>query len=181
MPLGYTYTLTPFVCAPGLRGYSLGLFGWLGCITLETYIGQFHTWLLTDVPDGQPKLLLNFLPPAYPLLNFGLATAGAPRTAATLFLRSPVGLHVSCMRMRSPAPCKPDPLAAEHELAPRPARTRFRKSGLLICTAFCFSHMGVPHQHVSCDGKRPAACSAPTPGGRPALMPPPGYRVGPLP
>ena len=46
----------------------------LGCITLETYIGQFHTWLLTKRPDGQPIYLLTLLP-GYPLLNFAVVTA----------------------------------------------------------------------------------------------------------
>ena len=62
---------------PTLRTKSLGLYGWLGCITLETYVGQFHTWLATGIPDGQPKMLLAFFPPQYPLLNFAGTTAGA--------------------------------------------------------------------------------------------------------
>ena len=37
---------------------------------------QFHTWLTTGIPDGQPKMLLTFLPyEDFPLLNFGMATA----------------------------------------------------------------------------------------------------------
>lgn len=61
---------------PALRTYSLGIYGWLGTITLETYISQFHTWLTTGIPDGQPKMLLTFLPAEdYPLLNFAMATA----------------------------------------------------------------------------------------------------------
>ena len=61
---------------PSMRTVSLGLYGWLGCITLETYISQFHTWLSTGIPDGQPKMLLAFFPAEYPLLNFAGTTAG---------------------------------------------------------------------------------------------------------
>ncbi|KAK9800212.1 hypothetical protein WJX73_010053 [Symbiochloris irregularis] len=60
---------------PNMRVYSMALYGWLGRITLETYIGQFHTWLATGIPDGQPKLLLAFLPSGYPLLNFAATSA----------------------------------------------------------------------------------------------------------
>lgn len=58
---------------PKLRTYSARLYGWLGCITLETYLCQFHIWLHSDLPDGQPKYLLSLLP-GYPLLNFALVT-----------------------------------------------------------------------------------------------------------
>jgi N-acetylneuraminate 9-O-acetyltransferase len=62
---------------PSLRRTHLAVFSWLGCITLETYIAQFHTWLSTEgVPDAQPKGLLELLPiTKYPLINFGLCSA----------------------------------------------------------------------------------------------------------
>lgn len=64
---------------------------------------QFHTWLTTGIPDGQPKLLLSFLPyEDFPLLNFAMATASAspvPSEAAPP-LKSALQAHVFYPRLQ---------------------------------------------------------------------------------
>lgn len=56
------------------RMYYVGLFEALGKITLETYITQFHIWMLTTGVNGSPKLLLCLLPADYPLCNFAITS-----------------------------------------------------------------------------------------------------------
>lgn len=58
---------------PSIRGYYVESLAWMGKITLETYISQFHVWLHSGVPDGQPGKLWLLLD-GYPLVNFMLAT-----------------------------------------------------------------------------------------------------------
>lgn len=70
---------------PTLRAQASSLLAWCGTITLETYIAQFHTWMATDVADGQPKTLLGFVPGA-PLVNFMIATVIALTLSRRLFL-----------------------------------------------------------------------------------------------
>lgn len=70
---------------PALRTHSSTLLAWCGTITLETYIAQFHTWMATDIADGQPKALLGVVPGA-PLTSFAVASVVAVVLSRRLFL-----------------------------------------------------------------------------------------------
>ncbi|GFO12587.1 cas1 domain-containing protein 1-like [Plakobranchus ocellatus] len=72
----HPYTsLIPILCFiilrnihPVLRSYHIGLFAWLGKITLETYLSQLHIYLLANA-----RTLLTLMT-GYPMLNFCLVT-----------------------------------------------------------------------------------------------------------
>lgn len=53
---------------PVLRTHYLGVFAWLGKITLETYLAQIHIYMM-----GNAKTLVVYLP-GYPMLNFAVST-----------------------------------------------------------------------------------------------------------
>lgn len=53
---------------PVLRTHYLGLFTWLGKITLETYLSQIHIYMM----DSAQRILVYL--PHYPMLNFTLST-----------------------------------------------------------------------------------------------------------
>ena len=55
---------------PSFRYHYLGLFSWLGKITLETYLSQIH--ILIYMIGNAQKILIYL--PRHPMLNFMLAT-----------------------------------------------------------------------------------------------------------
>ncbi|ORC85569.1 putative CAS1 domain-containing protein 1-like isoform X2 [Trypanosoma theileri] len=56
------------------RLYHIELFTALGKVTLESYISQFHIWMVTTGLNGSPKLLLRVVPEGYPMINFALTS-----------------------------------------------------------------------------------------------------------
>jgi hypothetical protein len=80
-------------CTRTLRSYHSELLAWLGKITLETYLLQFHIFMVALNADGSwsPKQLVSFVP-GYPLVNVlvcGLVYIGCAKVAfsATVALR----------------------------------------------------------------------------------------------
>ncbi|KAJ1463334.1 Cas1p 10 TM acyl transferase domain-containing protein [Pelagophyceae sp. CCMP2097] len=60
---------------PQLRGRYLDMFTYLGRVTLETYILQFHVWMKTTGVNGSPKWLARVLPEGYFWANFAVMSA----------------------------------------------------------------------------------------------------------
>lgn len=77
------------------RMYHVHMFEWLGKITLETYIAQYHVWMATTGINGSPKKLLEIIPgmkiKEYPLLTF-LAASGLCLFVSHRLFNSTLGL-----------------------------------------------------------------------------------------
>ncbi|KAH9578034.1 Cas1p 10 TM acyl transferase domain [Trypanosoma melophagium] len=56
------------------RMYHMELFTTLGKVTLESYISQFHIWMVTTGLNGSPKKILRVTPEGYPMVNFALTS-----------------------------------------------------------------------------------------------------------
>eukprot|EP01060_Flectonema_neradi_P013890 TRINITY_DN20613_c0_g2_i1.p1 TRINITY_DN20613_c0_g2~~TRINITY_DN20613_c0_g2_i1.p1 ORF type:complete len:535 (+),score=72.64 TRINITY_DN20613_c0_g2_i1:51-1607(+) len=103
------------------REYHLAFFSWLGKITLETYIGQFHIWLHTGQPNAQPKMLLTIVP-GYPLINF--------------FVVTPLYIWISCRLFHLTTSLKAAILPAKDE------KRLYRNLVLVVCTWIPFYLLG---------------------------------------
>jgi len=70
---------------PSLRMVHISKYAFLGKITLETYIAQFHVWLSTsNIPNSQPSKLMVLID-GYPLMNYLLCTALYVQVSFRLF------------------------------------------------------------------------------------------------
>ena len=119
IPIG-VYILLRNCCVP-FREYYLAFFSWLGKITLETYIGQFHIWLHTGQPNAQPKLLLTIVP-GYPLINF--------------FVVTPLYIWISCRLFHLTTSLKASILPAKDD------KRLYRNLVLVFCTWMPFYLIG---------------------------------------
>lgn len=73
IPITVYLVLRNFTVA--LRSRYLWLFAYLGKVTLETYIFQFHIWMTSTGVNGSPKYLLQVMPAGYYWLNFAVVSA----------------------------------------------------------------------------------------------------------
>merc|ERR1719261_1091372 len=64
---------------PALRARYVHLFTFLGQVTLETYILQFHVWMKTTGLNGSPKFLLVLIEGHF-WLNFAVVSAASRRS-----------------------------------------------------------------------------------------------------
>ena len=52
-------------CTEQLRSKYLHVFTYMGRVTLETYVLQFHIWMKTTGINGSPKTLMMIIPPGF--------------------------------------------------------------------------------------------------------------------
>lgn len=148
-------------------------------------IGQFHTWLLSKRPDGQPIYLLTLLP-GYPLLNFAVVTASAWQRGpgavhawpwcwcAWLYLPGPACMHARAP-MRGKAACtRPTPPAGNLLLVTTGARVAPPPAAPPVLTCSCLPSCACSLRGAVTpplpDNQQPQGCSG-EPGARQGTRP----------